>query len=252
MTRWVLILLATNVVFFLLTMMNPVVGEELAYVPSKLLERPWGIITYMFIHADFSHILFNMLGLFFFGPRLEMYIGEKRFLWLYALSGLTGALLSTVFSPNVAIIGASGAVYGVFLGFAYFWPKEMIYIWGVFPVQARWMVVGFTMLSLYGGLGVSRDGIAHFAHLGGYLGAYLYLRFAIGPDGRPSQEPQVTTKISQSDLDRWNTIKGDTLHEVNREELDRIKMKLAEGKGATITEAERMFLERFSGAESRD
>jgi membrane associated rhomboid family serine protease len=249
-TRWVLVLIVANVVFFLLTTINPVVGHQLAYVPSLVLEQPWGIVTYMFIHGDFSHILFNMLGLFFFGPRLEMYIGEKRFLWLYALSGLSGALLSTLFSPNVAIIGASGAVYGVFLGFAYFWPKELIYIWGVFPVQARWMVVGFTMLSLYGGLGASRDGIAHFAHLGGYLGAYLYLRFAVGPDGQSRERRQKPVRISQSDLDRWNAIDRNALHEVNRDELDRIRMKLVNDKDATLTETERMFLERFSGGKT--
>ena len=246
MTRWVLILIVANVVFFLLTTVNPAVGYELAYVPSLILERPWGIVTYMFIHGDFSHILFNMLGLFFFGPRLEMYLGEKRFLWLYAVSGLTGALLSTVFSPNVAIIGASGAVYGVFLGFAYFWPKELIYIWGILPVQARWMVVGFTLLSLYGGLGASRDGIAHFAHLGGYLGAYLYLRFTIRPDGLPRPERQRTTRITQADLDRWNAIDRNSLHEVNREELDRIRAKLTAGQDAGLTDTERLFLERFS------
>jgi hypothetical protein len=152
-----------------------------------------------------------------------------------------------VFSPDVAIIGASGAVYGIFLGFAFFWPKELIYIWGVFPVQARWMVIGFTLLSLYGGFGASRDNIAHFAHLGGYLGAYLYLRIAMRRETSPVPERQKSTKITQTDLDRWNAIDRNSLHEVNREELDRIRAKLADGKGTTLTDTERLFLERFSG-----
>ncbi len=246
MTRWVLILIAANAVFFVLSLANPAITTGFAYRPVEILERPWSIVTYMFMHGDFTHILFNMLGLFFFGPRLEMYIGEKKFLWLYSISGLTGALLSTLFTPNVAIIGASGAVYGVFLGFAYFWPKELIYIWGVFPVQARWMVVAFTVLSLYGGLG-ARDGIAHFAHLGGYIGAYLYLRFAVRDVTRPQEERRQTVKISQTDLDRWNAIDRNMLHEVNREELDRIRAKLGDGKNVSLTEIERAFLERFSG-----
>jgi hypothetical protein len=135
-------------------------------------------------------------------------------------------------------------VYGVIFGFAYFWPKELIYIWGVFPVQARWLVVAFTVLSLYGGLGAP-DGIAHFAHLGGYVGAFLYLRWAVRDVNRPQEDRKQQVKISQSDLERWNAIDRNTLHEVNREELDRIRAKLAE-KNAVLTDTERAFLQRFS------
>jgi len=246
-TRWVLILIVANIGFFLLSLINPGISMGFEYRPSEILERPWSVVTYLFMHADVTHILFNMIGLFFFGPRLETYVGEKKFLSLYFISGLTGALLTSLLTPNVRIIGASGAAYGVFLGFAYFWPKEPIYIWGVFPVQARWMVVAFTVLSLYGGIG-DRDGIAHFAHLGGYVGAFLYLRFAVKDVTRPQEERKTPARISQADLDRWNAIDGKAIHEVNREELDRIRKKLADGRNALLTDTERAFLDRFSGA----
>jgi hypothetical protein len=110
------------------------------------------------------------------------------------------------------------------------------------------MVVAFTVLSLYGGFG-SPDGIAHFAHLGGYVGAFLYLRWAVRDINKPQEQRKQQPRISQSDLDRWNAIDRNTLHEVNREELDRIRAKLGE-KTVTLTESERAFLERFSGNET--
>ena len=77
-----------------------------------------------------------MIGLFFFGPRLESRLGSRGFLLLYFVSGLGGAVFSLLFAREAAVVGASGAVFGVLLGFAMFWPRERIYIWGVLPVQA--------------------------------------------------------------------------------------------------------------------
>jgi len=243
-TRWVTTLIVANLAIFLLTLSNPILIREFAFLPVEILVRPWTLVTYMFLHGGWSHILFNMIGLFFFGPPLETFLGEKRFLLLYGISGLAAAVLSGV-SPFTPIIGASGAVYGVFLGFAYFWPKQMIYIWGVFPIQARWLVVIMTGLSLYGGFGGAPDGIAHFAHLGGFLGAWLYLRWAVQKARENVSRPEVV-KVSRSDIERWKAIDGERLHDVNREELDRIQSKLS-GEGASaLTPAEKAFLDRFS------
>jgi hypothetical protein len=141
MTPWVLRLLVANVAVFFLTAALPRVGSLLALWPSLILYRPWGIVTYMFVHAGFWHLFFNMLGIFFFGPRLELQLGGRSFMTLYLLSGLGGAAFSFLFAPHAAVVGASGAVFGILLGFAYFWPKAPIYIWGVLPVQARWLVI---------------------------------------------------------------------------------------------------------------
>src|SRR4030095_7356691 len=112
---------------------------------------------------------------FFFGSRLENRLGARAFLELYFLSGIMGGLLSLIFAPHAAIIGASGAVFGVMLGFAWFWPRDQIYIWGILPVEARWLVIITTALALFGGFSGGGGGTAHFAHLGGYLGGYLFL-----------------------------------------------------------------------------
>jgi membrane associated rhomboid family serine protease len=214
-------------------------------VPVLALVRPWTLVTYMFLHGGVSHILFDMLGLFFFGPRLEEKLGGKQFLWLYFLSGLMGGALSFFFTPYAQIVGASGAVFGVFLGFAYYWPREIIYIWGVIPVQARILVAVMTALSLFGGFGGSGDGIAHFAHLGGFLGGFLYIRWLERRSAR--SEPTVALNVpGRAELERWLRIPRENLHEVNRDELDRIRKKIDTAGVGNLTPDEITFLNRFS------
>src|SRR3954467_11505343 len=98
MTKWVRTLLIANVVVFFLQMTAPQITDGLVFVPMLALYRPWTIITYMFLHGGFSHILFNMLALYFFGPDVEVRLGSKRFITLYMLSGISGALLSFLFA----------------------------------------------------------------------------------------------------------------------------------------------------------
>jgi len=247
MTPWVTRLIIANVVVFLLTMGAPMLQEQLMFVPALILARPWTVVTYMFVHAGFSHIFFNMLALFFFGPRVEFSIGSKSFLWLYFISGIMGAVLSTFLMPRSAIVGASGAIFGVMFAFAYFWPSEPIYIWGLLPIPAKWLVVAMTALSLFGGFTGSTDGTAHFAHLGGFLGGYLYLRF-LSSSSRASrrQQQEQVVQASQSDLERWRRIPRDRMHSVNAEEYDRIFRKIDTQGVQYLTRAEREFLDRFS------
>ncbi|HEV8539149.1 MAG TPA: rhomboid family intramembrane serine protease [Bacteroidota bacterium] len=245
-TPWVLRLIIANLLMFFISTSAPSVKTSLMFVPVQILERPWSLVTYMFLHADVSHILFNMLSLFFFGPRLELVLGSRRFLGLYFVSGMVGALLHSLHSPETAIIGASGGIFGVMLGFGYFWPREPIYVWGVFPVEARWLIVGMTLLTIYLGFG-SGDNIAHFAHLGGFLGAYLFLRLSSGRTPDVSRPKVVDLpQASREDVERWSKIPRENLHVVNREELDRILTKINSGGASTLTSTERAFLERFS------
>src|ERR1019366_3824610 len=140
MTRWVQRLLIANVGMYFVQRTMPGVTDALMFVPVLALVRPWSIITYMFLHGSITHILFNMLALYFFGPRVEQRLGADRLLWLYFLSGISGALLSLWLAPHAALIGASAAIYGVVLAFARFWATDKIYIWGVLPLEARWLV----------------------------------------------------------------------------------------------------------------
>lgn len=247
LTTWVTRLIIANVVVFFISYLTPIVDRAFILVPALLLTRPWTIVTYMFLHAGFWHLFFNMLGLFFFGPRLEDRLGGKHFLWLYFLSGIAGAILSFFFTPYAQIIGASGGVFGVFIGFAYYWPREPVYIWGVFPIQARWLVVGMTLLALFGGFGGGMSGIAHFAHLGGFAGGFLYLKWLDSHSrGAKFRKQFEIPKATSDDLGRWRKINRESLHEVNRTELDRIRTKIDQYGVGSLTPDERAFMDRFS------
>ena len=255
MTPWVRRLIVANVLVFLMTSTQPALLNELAFFPPGVLARPWTPFSYMFAHAGFGHIFFNMLSLFFFGPRLEERLGSGRFLGLYVTSGLAGALLSFL-TPLAFIVGASGAVFGVQLGFARYWPRDRILIWGVLPIEARWLVIIMTLISLRGGF-TGGGNVAHWAHLGGYIGAALFLvvmertsparSFKHRASG--ASAPPVTARVlgDRAALERWSRIRPEDLHEVNRSELERIQAKIAAHGVTSLTTADREFLDRFAG-----
>ncbi|MBM4193953.1 MAG: rhomboid family intramembrane serine protease [Gemmatimonadetes bacterium] len=251
MTPWVTRFLIANVVVFFLQQTVPLLMNLFVFVPRLIVIRPWAIVTYMFLHASFSHILFNILGLYFFGPRVESRIGSKRFFALYMISGITGALLSFLFAFNSAVVGASAAVFGVMLAFATFWPRDEIHIWGIIPIQARWLVIITTALALYSGFQGSRGGVADFAHLGGYLGAWIYLRM-IDPSRRMARFRASTVAKPASDrLSQWKNVDVSGVHEVNREELNRILDKINDTGLSSLTPEERLFLSNFVPPDDR-
>ena len=236
-----------NGLMFVITLSSPALADAFIFVPALILARPWTLVTYMFLHADIGHILFNMLALFFFGPRLELELGGKRFLWLYFLSGGTGALLSYFIAPLSSIIGASGAVYGVMLGFAFCWPTELVHVWGIFPIQARWFVIVMTGISLLGGFGKTGGNIAHFAHLGGFLGSFLYMKWLQRfSQPREAMQHAETYEPKDSDIKRWADIRPEGMHAVNREEYERIMSKMNSSGAESLAPQERAFLDRFS------
>jgi membrane associated rhomboid family serine protease len=256
MTRWVKWLLIANIVVFILAPPGSTLYRLLMFVPAWVLARPWTILTYMFLHGGFMHILFNMVGLYFFGPRLEARIGSRDFLILYLLAGITGALLSFVLEPRAAIVGASGAVFGVLLGFAMFWPHERIYIWGILPVPAGMMVLGLAALSIYSGFQGAGSGIAHFAHLGGFAGAWGYLKLRDRRSGafkrkatrgaHPTAADRITGRASREER-QWDDIRIEELHEINRQEVERIRTKIEQSGRSSLTPDERAFMTRMSG-----
>jgi membrane associated rhomboid family serine protease len=254
MTPWVSRLVIANVIAFGLQVLLPGFGSALTFVPWLTLSRPWSVITYMFLHGGVMHLLFNMLGLYFFGPRLEERLGSRRFVTLYFVAGITGALLSTIFSPRAALIGASAGVFGVMLGFATFWPRERIYIWGIIPVEARALVIITTAFSLYAGFSGASRGVADFAHLGGYAGAWLYLLFldrtsdrrTFARKMRAAPAPEVVRRIVRAD-----ELRLDGVHELSREEVNRILDKISARGVGSLTPQERLFLSNFVPPDDR-
>ncbi len=258
MTRWVRNLIMVTTAVYLITeytAAGPNLVNLMALRPHPLLilRQPWTPITYMFVHANFWHIFLNMLVLFFFGPRLEMRLGGARFIRLYLLSGIAGAVLSMAFlmGPPVPIIGASGAVYGVLMAYAVLWPRDAIYIWGVVPVQARWLVGVMAAMTVFLGFSGAQDGVAYFAHLGGFLGGYLYMRRIErnAPHRKFKEQAYAADRRRPArdgeDVRRWANIQLAGLHEVNRDEVERLQAKIEERGVASLTLEERAFLNRF-------
>ena len=246
MTPWVTRLIIANAVVYLLTLAAPDLTRVLMLVPALVVLRPWTLVAYMFVHGGLMHLLFNMLGLFFFGPRLEALLGGRHFLFLYFVGGLAGAVFSFL-TPYVAIVGASAGVFAMFIGFAYHWPRERLYIWGVMPIEARWLVVLMTILSLFGGFGLSFDNTAHLAHLGGFAGGYLYIKW-VEDTSRSARFQRKLQKSAMRDvrLEEWKKIDPSTMHEVNRTEYERIMEKINSSGVEQLTPEEVESLNRFS------
>ena len=175
-------LMAINVLLFLITLLWPPLTQIMALVPLQVLVggRWWQLLTYMFAHAGFRHLFFNMLGLFFFGTAVERVLGSREFLLFYLVCGIGAGLVSLIgyiLSGNTAIylVGASGAVYAVMLAFATFFPRTYIYVMGIIPVRAPILVLVFTAIALFSQLSGRGGAVAHLTHLAGFLFAFLYL-----------------------------------------------------------------------------
>jgi len=252
-TPWVLRILIATVLMFFVEKTAPGFASLLVFNPQNVLGRPWTIVTYMFLHDPngFGHIFWNMLGLYFFGPRVESRMGSQRFITLYLIAGIAGALLSILLAPTHSVIGASGAVLGVLMAFARFWPRERLLIWGIVPVEARWLVIIYTAIDLFGAGGFGRSGIANIAHLGGFAGALLYLLFLERRQGARRFKQAATPRVAESVLGNWRNVDRGSIHSVNREEVDRILDKISASGLASLTPQERQFLSNFVPPDDR-
>jgi membrane associated rhomboid family serine protease len=165
------------------------IADALAMIPIAVLQGwIWSFVTYMFMHGGFSHILFNMLGLFIFGTHVERQMGSKEFLLYYLVTGIMAGVFSfgvyyVTGNLIVALVGASGALFAVMLAYAVFFPNSIIYIWGILPLRAPVMVLGYSALELFFSITRTNSGVAHLTHLAGFAFGWIYfmIRFGIDP-----------------------------------------------------------------------
>ena len=255
LTPWVTRLILMNLVAFFVAAPGSALYSQLALFPVVVHLTPWTVITYMFLHAGFWHLAFNMIGLLFFGPRLEARLGVQRFLTLYFLSGLGGAAFSLFFEPNVAVVGASAAVYGIVLAFAYYWPRETVLIWGVLPVQIWALATFMVVASLFYSISGTGGNTAHFAHLGGLAFGFAYLRWiewkrrrridqANAVPGR--QHFSVPGLGDRERLTRWKKIDPASLHSLNRQEVEDLLRRVDAEGASSLSQDERAFLDRMA------
>lgn len=192
-------LVAINILMFIATLINEnfMVANFAMFYPASPFFKPWQILTHMFMHGGFWHIFFNMYSLLMFGSILERSLGPKKYLIFYFVTGLGAVALHTgvewlqarVFIANgiaqayqqllvTPTLGASGAIYGVLIGFAMLYPQaRLILIFPPIPVKAKWLVIIFAAIELVFGINGIQDGVAHFAHLGGMLFGWLLIRW---------------------------------------------------------------------------
>ena len=139
----------------------------------------WQVVTHMFLHGPFFHILFNMLTLWIFGKVLENFWGAKRFLNFYLICGIGAAAAQLAVGHFTLAVGASGAIMGLMAAFAYLFPNtELMFMFIPVPIKAKFAIPAIMALSLFGGIAnVEGDNIAHFAHLGGAVTGFLLVLF---------------------------------------------------------------------------
>ena len=137
---------------------------------------PYQLVTHMFAHAGFFHILFNMYALWLFGAAMEKLWGAKKFLIFYFACGFAAAF-AQMYLVSGAALGASGAVMGVLGAYAFTYPNVQFFIIPFpFPIKAKYLAIGYAAIDLFGGVASTGDGVAHFAHLGGLaMGVLLAL-----------------------------------------------------------------------------
>jgi len=188
----VLYLIAANLIAFAIGYAVPGFKAMLALNPALVLSgRVWQLFTYMFAHADLSHLAVNMLGLFFFGTQVERSMGSREFLLFYAITGTLAGLVSfAVYALAGAwstwLLGASGAVFAVLLAFAVLNPDALIYVYGILPLRAPILVLGYAGIEILSQLFSFRSSVAHLTHLAGFGFAWAYfpIRYGLNPASR--------------------------------------------------------------------
>jgi membrane associated rhomboid family serine protease len=222
----------------------------------------WQLITYQFLHGGFSHILFNMIGLWMFGIEIEHIWGSRKFLYFYLLCGVVAGLFNLFLSPllgGVALptVGASGAIYGVLVAFGLFFPNRYIFLYFFIPVKAKYLIGFFVILEFL--MVNNGDNIARLAHLGGALAAFVFIlldsksnielknifrknkfqqKTPLNPFGRMTNPFKKKPDIQKAD---YYDIENDQ-RDISQGEIDEILDKISKSGYQNLTEQEKKVL----------
>ncbi|VVB51856.1 Rhomboid protease GlpG [uncultured archaeon] len=180
-SRFIEDMMIVNGAMFFFTVIAPqFTYRYLALTPATVFTMPWTLLTSMFIHVDFTHLLFNMIGLYFFGIYVEQLVGSKTLKRIYFLGGIAGSLAyvftSLVFgipAPNIPAVGASGAVFAVMGTLVVLQPNITIYLGFIFPMPLYIWVILYTFMAL-ADMAATMGTIAHNAHLGGMIAGMIF------------------------------------------------------------------------------
>ena len=175
------LMIIMGAVFLLQMVVSQWINFYLGLVPILVWKKYflWQLFTYIFLHGGISHLLFNLLALWMFGGELESYWGSRKFFQYFLFCGIGAGICTVAFSPYqfIPVIGASGAIYGILLAYGWLFPNRLIYIYFLFPIPAKYMVIIYGLIELFSSMEGTGGGIAHLTHLGGLLFGLLYMAY---------------------------------------------------------------------------
>ena len=177
-------IIIANVLMFLMegSLDNNNLISAFALWPIGTQFMPWQVLTYAFLHGSLTHLLFNMFAVYMFGADMERVWGGQRYLIYYlvcaAAAALSQLVVCDITGAQYPTLGASGAVFGLLLAFARYYPeRQIVFLLLPIPLPARQFVVLYGALELLLGVTGTQAGVAHFAHLGGLAGGYLLMKY---------------------------------------------------------------------------
>jgi membrane associated rhomboid family serine protease len=199
----------------------------------------WQLVTYMFLHGSFWHLAINMFVLWMFGTELERTWGTTQFLKYYFITGVGAGVLSVLVTPGSGIptVGASGAIFGLLVAYAMIYPNRLIYLWFFIPIKAKYLALMLGVFELVATMHLARDGVAHWAHLGGMLVGFAYLKIASFARGGFARYEKRRIRVVTPDR---------TAAEDLQEEVDRILRKISQFGIESLTPEEKKTLDRAS------
>jgi membrane associated rhomboid family serine protease len=268
-TPWVGRLIIANAVVLLLLMTlftSREIFQALQFSPRTAITRPWTFVTYMFVHAGLLHLLTNMLMLYVFGTAVESRMGSRNFILYYLYCGVGAAVFSLLLGgimPVGAFVGASGAVLGVAVAFAYFWPEAELIVFPIpIPIKARTLVLGLVALDVIGSRLWPNDGIAHLAHVGGALFGFFFFKVQSVSRRGPSQPARTVERVvmvqsGSSEPERRTPVTPlHPRHGIESDpvtaEVDRVLDKISQRGISSLTPAERRFLDEVAKKKKQD
>jgi len=269
-TPWVGRLIIANAVVLLLRMTlftSPEIVQALQFAPSTAFTQPWTFVSYMFVHAGLLHLVANMLMLYVFGTAVESRMGSRNFILYYLFCGVGAAVFSLLLAGIVSVgafVGASGAVLGVAVAFAYFWPDaELIVFPFPFPIKARTLVIGLVVLDIVASRLWPNDGVAHLAHVGGALFGFIFFRAQWWLSRRGPAEPArsvervVMVQSGSAEPDHHTPVtpmrpRRRAEPDQVTAEMDRVLDKISERGISSLTPAERRFLDEVAKKKKQD
>jgi len=254
MPNGVKLLLIINIIVFVLIELSgrrSILFLSFGLVPSMVWTqlKIWQIFTYSFIHGGFFHIFFNMFVLWMFGKDLENQWGTKDFLNYYFVCGMGAGFITVLFGINsiIPIVGASGAIYGLLVAYGFTYPNRLVYLYGLFPLKVKHMVLGLGVIAFFASMSASQSNISHITHISGMIIGLIMMYFNLSWSGLKMWY----FKFRLKNISQQSSTNNDKEKQM-RQKVDEILDKLNDNGWESITEKEEKYLNQASKKLFRD